>query len=87
MRIVVFLLAAVGILDRGDFLFILVEIFLLALFGGSARFRLDIVRRGIDIGAAVGENVLAPPGFARSRSRNFSLISLIRGAALWLACS
>src|SRR4029077_3953548 len=52
------LLAAVGVFDRGYVLFVLVKIFLFALLGGVAGFRLDVVGGGVDVGATVGENVL-----------------------------
>src|SRR5216684_144040 len=58
LREIVFLLAAVGVFDGGDFLLVLIEISLFALLGGVAGFRLDVIGGGVDVGAAVGENVL-----------------------------
>jgi len=52
------LFAAVRIFDGSDFLFVLIEIFLFALLGGAAGFRLDVVGGGVDVGAAIGENAL-----------------------------
>src|SRR5690242_6214873 len=52
------MLAAVGKFDGGDFLFVRVEILLLALLRGRTCRGLDVVGRGVDVSAAIGKNVL-----------------------------
>jgi len=59
---------------------------LLALFRRRAGIRFDVVRGSVDVSAAVGEDVLDSE-ILPLRSRNFSLISLKRGAVLLLRCS
>src|SRR4029077_530424 len=68
---IVLLLAAVGVFDGGDFLFVLVEIALFALLRGAAGFVLDVVGGGVDVGAAVGENVLHREDFAAEVAQLF----------------
>ena len=55
---VVFLLVPVGKFDGGLFLLIFVDVLLLALLAGGAGSGFDFVGQGIDVSAAIGEDVL-----------------------------
>ena len=52
------LFLAVGHFDGAGFLFIFVEVPLLALFGGGTGLGLDVVGGSVDVSAAVGEDIL-----------------------------
>src|SRR3984893_9566281 len=82
LREIVFLFAAVGVFDGGDFLFVLVEIFLFALLGGAAGFCLDVVGRGVDVGAPVGENALHGENFGADIAQLFVDLLDARSGAL-----
>ena len=49
---------AVGKFDRGLLFLVFVDVLLLALLAGCAGFGLEFVGESVDVGAAVGENVL-----------------------------
>src|SRR6266404_289008 len=82
LREIVFLFTAVGIFDRGDFLFVLVEIFLFALLGGAASFRLDVVSGSVDVGTAIGKNVLHREDFGADIAQLLIDFPDSRGGAL-----
>ncbi len=82
LSVVVVLLAAIGKNDRSDFLFILLQIFLFALFCRGAGLRFDFVREGADIGSPVGKHVLHGKNFGAQVAEFFVEFLDVRGGTL-----
>src|SRR4029077_18695306 len=82
LREVVGLLAAVGELDAGDFLLVVVQFLLFARFRRLAGLGLDAVGQRVDVGAAIGENVLHGQNFGAQFMQLFVDFLDARGGAL-----